>query len=262
MRSLYGINSGVCSRDVCVGCTSVAQCVLESSGCCVLISWRTWRLLVCGQGGQMTTSGRLQHKQEVGCSPGLGRTGGHREPPRGRMEDDNLSPSMPPSPPASLHWLQGRAGHGGTGLGWPSVDRGAYMCVCVRVCECLSCSLNTAADQAQDPEDCQLASHSVSCSERYCSPVAAVLCCDSIVSSLVNFISPPPRPPTAPHPPAPPFHSRLPTEMWFMRSARRGGKTVVCTEICCVVASLKQVCSASFQRRYPLLTTKRGTQWI
>ena len=43
------------------------------------------------------------------------------------------------------------------------------MCVCVCVCVC--CSLNTAADQAQDPVDSQLAGQSVSHCEGCCSVV-------------------------------------------------------------------------------------------
>lgn len=70
----------------------------------------------CGEEGQLTTSGGLQHKQEGGCPPGLGRTSRHSEPPGRRKEDDNLSPSM------SLHRLPHCTGSKGVlgqaGLGW------------------------------------------------------------------------------------------------------------------------------------------------
>lgn len=39
---------------------------------------------------------QVKHKQEGGCSPGLGWTHSHSEPPGARKEDDNLSPSMAP----------------------------------------------------------------------------------------------------------------------------------------------------------------------
>lgn len=93
----------------------------------------------CGEEEQLTTSGILQHKQEGGCSPGLGWTSSHSEPPRGRKEDDNLSPSMP------LHRLPhctgskgvlGQAGLGWAGLGWASIGRGVSVYVCVHVCVC------------------------------------------------------------------------------------------------------------------------------
>ncbi|ONI45656.1 hypothetical protein AN641_00485 [Candidatus Epulonipiscioides gigas] len=70
--------------------------------------------------GRLTTSGRLQHKQEGGCSSGLGWTSSHSEPPRGRKEDDNLSPSM------ALHRLPHCTGSKGVlgqaGLGWAGLQ--------------------------------------------------------------------------------------------------------------------------------------------
>lgn len=99
----------------------------EQDGCCV---------------AQMTTSGRPEHKQEVGRPPGLGRASGHREPPRGRTVDGNLSPSM------SLHRLPHCTGSEGA--------PGPYVCVSECACVCLSCSLNAAAAQALDPVDCLL----------------------------------------------------------------------------------------------------------
>lgn len=68
----------------------------------------------------MTTSGRLQHKQEGGCSSGLGWTSSHSEPPRGRKEDDNLSLSM------ALHRLPHCTGSKGVlgqaGLDWAGLQ--------------------------------------------------------------------------------------------------------------------------------------------
>lgn len=98
--------------SLCLGCSG-AVCVWESGGGYGVISCSGWW---CGEEGQLTTSGRLQHKQEGGCSPGLGWTSSHSEPPRGRKEDDNLSPSMP------LHRLPHCTGSKGVlgqaGLGW------------------------------------------------------------------------------------------------------------------------------------------------
>lgn len=97
-----------------------------AGGCVISPEWNSWW---SGEEGHRTTSGRLRHKQEGGCSPGLGLTSSHSEPPRGREEDDNLSPSM------LLHRLPHCTGSKGVlgkaGLGWASIGRGASACVCV-----------------------------------------------------------------------------------------------------------------------------------
>lgn len=105
---------------------------------------------------QMTTSGGPEHKQEVGCPPGLGWTSGHQEPPRGRTVDGNLSPRM------SLHRLPHCTGsEGAPGL-----------CVCVGVCVLLpQCCGSPGAGPGGLPAK---ASHSVSRSERRYGVCAAV----------------------------------------------------------------------------------------
>lgn len=99
----------MCWRAVVVVLRSPA----EQDGCCC-VDWV----------GQMTTSGGPEHEQEVGRPPGLGRTSGHREPPRGRAVDGNLSPSM------SLHRLPHCTGSKGA----PGIV--ALGCVCACVCVC------------------------------------------------------------------------------------------------------------------------------
>lgn len=124
--------------------------------------------MAAGRKGQLTTSGRLKHKQEGGRSPGLGWTSNHSEPPRGRKEDGNLSPSM------SLHRLPHCTGSKGVlgqaGLGFNR--QGSPFCTYARVCVCACCALNTAADQAHDPVDSQSASQSTAPQRD-----AAALCC-------------------------------------------------------------------------------------
>lgn len=149
----------------------------EEDGCCC-VHWVA----------QMTTSGKPEHKQEVGCPPGLGRTSGHQEPPRGRMVDGNLSPACPFT--ACFNALALRECLG---------------CVCVFPLLPQHCGSPSTGPSGLSAK----ASHSVSRSERRCGVCAAEYGGDSIVSSLVNFVSPPPL-----QTPPPPLHSVwLPTKM-------------------------------------------------